>query len=309
MFKVTKTKFLELSESSIPRGKRGTSVLLMIFEVLVAGLFIFVVLDKVSDIGNDNSIRKERAAKDNALLIDAMLAVSGELNLNYPEDQLVNEFRQDEADAYVSGDILTRRKAFRFVPNEGIILKESKIERETTDEVRFSLLNVRKAEDQIVFGEEIEIKEACQSADTMNLNWQSIDFQVIGKKELIGDQDYDDFLRGVSINFRNFRQADYFDETGLGIDFLLNSEGNIVISYSSGNKEFGKLGKLSCVLRKKLIENGFDKDSIAIKLDEEDALKRNFALRIDIDESIVSDNAKRSNFVSAFNNAAREYYG
>ena len=67
-------------------NKRGTSILMVIFEVLVVSLMIYLIVSIASSYGQSDTITKIKTAEEMRLMINTLVGISGDAIVKYPQD-------------------------------------------------------------------------------------------------------------------------------------------------------------------------------------------------------------------------------
>ncbi len=88
------------------RHKRGSMVLLMIFEILAVAMLIYVTLSIAKALGESDTVFKKSVAEDLRMMIDVLAGVPGDAVVRYPVDVSPLTFTLDSYDLslYVKDD-------------------------------------------------------------------------------------------------------------------------------------------------------------------------------------------------------------
>ncbi len=123
-----------IKRPTIFKGKKGSSVILPIFELLVVIGIIVLVNIKVQDYNQSQAVIQKKITQDLALMIDTLVAVPGDAWVEYPQDASDYSFLVSSNKVIVGKGDLTSANRYEssFTPPEnyqigGDVEKKSRI--------------------------------------------------------------------------------------------------------------------------------------------------------------------------------------
>lgn len=123
MNKKGKDEMKNFIRPSFPKGKKGSSIIMVIIEILVVILVIVMLTEVASGMGKSETVVKNNLANDLQLMIHTLVGVPGDVVVEYPENvsKYVFVLEQEKLSVFQKGDSKNKKVERKFDLPEGYI--------------------------------------------------------------------------------------------------------------------------------------------------------------------------------------------